>query len=147
MRQSSRWDSGGGGCGPQAPPEGTCSPSGPIETGPDAPPAATRLHRQRAAGGRLRRLHSRRPVPHQLPGDRRLLQVHVVPCTIEGHVRRSSEVVQQDELVGMTDDVVLLAGDDQGRPVERRDRKSTRLNSSHVATSYAVYCLAKNSKI
>src|SRR5437870_7406731 len=32
------------------------------------------------------------------------------------------------------------------RPVghrERRDRKSTRLNSSHVAISYAVFCLKK----
>src|SRR5690625_7350288 len=28
----------------------------------------------------------------------------------------------------------------------RRDRKSTRLNSSHVAISYAVYCLKKKKK-
>src|SRR5207253_11200453 len=28
-------------------------------------------------------------------------------------------------------------------PVARRDRKSTRLNSSHVAISYAVFCLKK----
>src|SRR5690625_1169235 len=28
-------------------------------------------------------------------------------------------------------------------PASRRDRKSTRLNSSHVATSYAVFCLKK----
>src|SRR5699024_12805537 len=27
---------------------------------------------------------------------------------------------------------------------ERRDRKSTRLNSSHVSISYAVFCLKKN---
>src|SRR5690625_6676204 len=27
------------------------------------------------------------------------------------------------------------------------DRKSTRLNSSHVATSYAVFCLKKNKSI
>src|SRR5690625_7133163 len=27
--------------------------------------------------------------------------------------------------------------------VQRRDRKSTRLNSSHVAISYAVFCLKK----
>src|SRR5690606_42016887 len=27
--------------------------------------------------------------------------------------------------------------------VRRRDRKSTRLNSSHVKTSYAVFCLKK----
>src|SRR5690625_5318688 len=32
----------------------------------------------------------------------------------------------------------------EGRGFEsRRDRKSTRLNSSHVATSYAVFCLKK----
>src|SRR5207253_11498094 len=30
-----------------------------------------------------------------------------------------------------------------GRTGERRDRKSTRLNSSHVAISYAVFCLKK----
>src|SRR5690625_6233394 len=27
--------------------------------------------------------------------------------------------------------------------IERKDRKSTRLNSSHVAISYAVFCLQK----
>src|SRR5437870_8903902 len=35
---------------------------------------------------------------------------------------------------------------DAARPVQlrqRQDRKSTRLNSSHVATSYAVFCLKK----
>src|SRR5439155_21067248 len=34
-----------------------------------------------------------------------------------------------------------LQRDPRLRP--RRDRKSTRLNSSHVATSYAVFCLKK----
>src|SRR5207253_5242900 len=29
---------------------------------------------------------------------------------------------------------------------DRRDRKSTRLNSSHVASSYAVFCLKKKKK-
>src|SRR6266496_6137335 len=32
------------------------------------------------------------------------------------------------------------------RPVRRRDRKSTRLNSSHVEISYAVFCLKKKKK-
>src|SRR5439155_26114137 len=32
-----------------------------------------------------------------------------------------------------------------GRPRGAVDRKSTRLNSSHVATSYAVFCLKKKS--
>src|SRR5207253_8766975 len=30
-----------------------------------------------------------------------------------------------------------------GLPLRREDRKSTRLNSSHVAISYAVFCLKK----
>src|SRR5437868_10706208 len=30
-----------------------------------------------------------------------------------------------------------------GRGLDRRDRKSTRLNSSHVSISYAVFCLKK----
>src|SRR5438874_9746073 len=36
---------------------------------------------------------------------------------------------------------VARAGDDA-----RRDRKSTRLNSSHVEISYAVFCLKKKKK-
>src|SRR5689334_23982168 len=31
-------------------------------------------------------------------------------------------------------------------PAERRDRKSTRLNSSHSSISYAVFCLKKKKK-
>src|SRR5580700_10045057 len=34
---------------------------------------------------------------------------------------------------------------DSGRP-PRRDRKSTRLNSSHVEISYAVFCLKKKKR-
>src|SRR5690349_24217833 len=41
-------------------------------------------------------------------------------------------------------------GIDQGhrsdQPAIRRDRKSTRLNSSHVEISYAVFCLKKKKK-
>src|SRR5207249_11590463 len=33
------------------------------------------------------------------------------------------------------------------RTSRRRDRKSTRLNSSHVSISYAVFCLKKKKKI
>src|SRR5207253_9867140 len=32
---------------------------------------------------------------------------------------------------------------ENGRQSHQRDRKSTRLNSSHVAISYAVFCLKK----
>src|SRR5207253_9860030 len=34
-------------------------------------------------------------------------------------------------------------GGNEGSGVQARDRKSTRLNSSHVAISYAVFCLKK----
>src|SRR5690242_21139741 len=40
-------------------------------------------------------------------------------------------------------------GDSHGRPGDehgRRDRKSTRLNSSHMSISYAVFCLKKKKK-
>src|SRR5699024_12254793 len=33
-----------------------------------------------------------------------------------------------------------------GEPVSYSDRKSTRLNSSHVSISYAVFCLKKKTK-
>src|SRR5256885_2744368 len=32
---------------------------------------------------------------------------------------------------------------EEGRPHRHRDRKSTRLNSSHLVISYAVFCLKK----
>src|SRR5690606_41693001 len=39
------------------------------------------------------------------------------------------------------------SGRDAGMPASpRRDRKSTRLNSSHVKISYAVFCLKKKKK-
>src|SRR5437667_6679992 len=38
--------------------------------------------------------------------------------------------------------MLIVAGDDQ----HREDRKSTRLNSSHITISYAVFCLKKKKK-
>src|SRR5256885_13302760 len=40
--------------------------------------------------------------------------------------------------------VALVSGPHFG---ERQDRKSTRLNSSHLVISYAVFCLKKNNTI
>src|SRR5690625_5771752 len=42
-----------------------------------------------------------------------------------------------------TNFVVSNHPDGKGRDNKVRDRKSTRLNSSHVAISYAVFCLKK----
>src|SRR5436305_4722542 len=41
---------------------------------------------------------------------------------------------------------LLGAGAAGGGPAPGRDRKSTRLNSSHVRISYAVFCLKKKKK-
>src|SRR5207253_10823551 len=44
----------------------------------------------------------------------------------------------------------MLMANASGRPftvASRVDRKSTRLNSSHVATSYAVFCLKKKTTL
>src|SRR5690606_42154935 len=43
--------------------------------------------------------------------------------------------------------VLVLVGEERLDAVHRRlDRKSTRLNSSHVKISYAVFCLKKKKK-
>src|SRR2546426_6377253 len=43
-------------------------------------------------------------------------------------------------------DLRLRIGDDHEEEHEVRDRKSTRLNSSHLVISYAVFCLKKKKK-
>src|SRR5438132_4837988 len=39
-----------------------------------------------------------------------------------------------------------IRGGHEGMRMNRRDRKSTRLNSSHTVISYAVFCLKKKKK-
>src|SRR5437899_3883466 len=47
------------------------------------------------------------------------------------------------EIVGQ---VTLAPGDEWWGELENVDRKSTRLNSSHLGISYAVFCLKKKKK-
>src|SRR5207249_11925754 len=47
---------------------------------------------------------------------------------------------------GVAGDRILHVRDGHDRLVTSRDRKSTRLNSSHVSISYAVFCLKKKKK-
>src|SRR5437870_5868331 len=51
-------------------------------------------------------------------------------------------VCQAQSQSSLTRHVRQVTRNGQARPLGR-DRKSTRLNSSHVATSYAVFCLKK----
>src|SRR3989454_6853718 len=59
-------------------------------------------------------------------------QVARVPLDGAGRVRGRSTTVDAGWTLGRSD-----------RRPERRDRKSTRLNSSHLVISYAVFCLKK----
>src|SRR2546426_7743732 len=56
-----------------------------------------------------------------------------------GHIRRNASIAQALRTAPPSPAIVLIAGD--GGAV--RDRKSTRLNSSHLVISYAVFCLKK----
>src|SRR5439155_25795074 len=67
------------------------------------------------------------------------------------HLRRRQHLVHAPAVGGAHVHVLDEAQDDRralevGATNGWRDRKSTRLNSSHVAISYAVFCLKKNSK-
>src|SRR5690606_41427303 len=56
-------------------------------------------------------------------------------------VHELDRVLDRDDVIGLVVvDVVYHGGE------RRRDRKSTRLNSSHVKISYAVFCLKKKKK-
>src|SRR5437868_15460044 len=68
--------------------------------------------------------------------------------------RRSSDLLTQDDVIvtrqngsailpGCTRKAVVALAEE--RPL-LQDRKSTRLNSSHVSISYAVFCLKKKKK-
>src|SRR5436309_8796931 len=56
----------------------------------------------------------------------------------------SAPDVRHGEVLGQPR--VELYGRRRPAPITRQDRKSTRLNSSHVKISYAVFCLKKKNK-
>src|SRR2546426_6963938 len=58
---------------------------------------------------------------------------------------RSAPVVRDQEQAG-GGDLVHRPLTSQGNAGGGRDRKSTRLNSSHLVISYAVFCLKKKKK-
>src|SRR3712207_7896502 len=70
-----------------------------------------------------------------------------------GHVVRREAVLEAVRAAGVLGDVAADRADDLARRVGRvvevgadRDRKSTRLNSSHANISYAVFCLKKKKR-
>src|SRR3712207_9021923 len=80
-------------------------------------------------------------------GGRVIVRFRANGCSL--FARRSGLPLVRLRLTGETDEVVVLCPSHRGgwelprRPRGRRDRKSTRLNSSHANISYAVFCLKK----
>src|SRR5690625_471709 len=60
--------------------------------------------------------------------------------------RRGKSAVGAAHLVDYLDALRTTRLNGTARPRLTQDRKSTRLNSSHVAISYAVFCLKKKKK-
>src|SRR5690606_41383698 len=101
----------------------------------------------------LHRCH-RRPHPHSFP-TRRSSDLRVLPGVRNALAGLAAEpTMHQGVLTGNTAEVARIKleafGLDRHLDLstsafgdDHRDRKSTRLNSSHVKISYAVFCLKK----
>src|SRR5690625_7027683 len=63
----------------------------------------------------------------------KIAKTYSIPIFLVGHVTKEGAIAGPRMLEHMVDAVLYFEG----------DRKSTRLNSSHVAISYAVFCLKK----
>src|SRR5215467_12914676 len=65
-----------------------------------------------------------------------------------GHPHAARDDRPQDDLAEVPPDLLGHLRREPGPPVIHRqqDRKSTRLNSSHLVISYAVFCLKKKKK-
>src|SRR5690349_22662030 len=86
-------------------------------------------------------LHDALPILCSL--DRRDAADDERPCSQQ---QRSEEQDQPAEEVGEQRAEVVGEDEVTERPDQQRDRKSTRLSSSHVEISYAVFCLKKKKK-
>src|SRR5690625_3777201 len=101
------------------------------------------------------------PVIAQIAKDVGALTVGVVtrPFSFEGVRRQKQAYNGIEELKECVDTLIVIPNDrlleivDKNTPMLEafreadKDRKSTRLNSSHVAISYAVFCLKKKNNI
>src|SRR5690606_42037288 len=65
------------------------------------------------------------------------------PHTRKATITLTDNVPNEDPMGGMGDRGILISGGTLN--LHGEDRKSTRLNSSHVKSSYAVFCLKKKS--
>src|SRR3712207_8353317 len=86
-------------------------------------------------------LHDALPIFDDVPpraAEDRLELLDDLPVAAHGAVEALQVAVDDEDEV-----VELLAARHRDRAQRLRDRKSTRLNSSHANISYAVFCLKK----
>src|SRR5690625_5665363 len=77
-----------------------------------------------------------------------------IPASAEDRLPQQIRTIRLHDNFHFAGEVIPLANEDVRERLEReltvnsyfQDRKSTRLNSSHVAISYAVFCLKKKKK-
>src|SRR5690625_7099268 len=72
--------------------------------------------------------------------------LHKLPYTISLS-RRALNIIKQNITFSLGLKIIALLLVIPGWLTNNKDRKSTRLNSSHVAISYAVFCLKKKIEI
>src|SRR5690606_41394580 len=96
--------------------------------------------------------HARITFLIQLTPDATPRELHPSPTRRSSDLDRMGAVDEHGEMIAADRLLALLARDmlrrNTGATViaDVLDRKSTRLNSSHVKTSYAVFCLKKKKK-
>src|SRR3989454_1264635 len=113
-----------------------------------------RLATHRAAGGaRGLRPDRPRPLPHAHPGALKVGSADVPRLHVLGRRRQLDHEPRPAELRVFDPDLPADFGHDaltdreaQAGALVGADRKSTRLNSSHLVISYAVFCLKKKKK-
>src|SRR6266511_2264918 len=129
-------------------------------------PRVARPEVRRLVAARAIRIDVDAPTAHEARADGEPLRPASLPDVGENALgamlvkarmaAKGNEIAQQARTVdtrpaigGLDRRIVGLTGDRTHRtkePREQRDRKSTRLNSSHVKISYAVFCLKKKKK-
>src|SRR5699024_12386449 len=70
--------------------------------------------------------------------------MHVLVCVESTYFYNTENYVNQKQWIQFWKRAMKLDYDPKLNPLLLIDRKSTRLNSSHVSISYAVFCLKKN---
>src|SRR5688500_20055847 len=71
----------------------------------------------------------------------------IPPELVQAAIRRGEgELADMGPFVAVTSPHTGRSPNDKFVVKEPRDRKSTRLNSSHLVISYAVFCLKKNNR-